>query len=346
MTASSRWNVDDAVTFSESDLPKLKITVTGGHGFLGRHVVESLLARGAKAENIMVPASNDFDLRREEAAAAVTTDKDLVIHLAARVGGIGFNQRRPADLIYDNTLMGLNVIHQAERNKVKKLVIAGSVCAYPKFTPVPFSEDDLWNGYPEETNAPYGVAKKHMLVMLQSYRQQYGLHGIFLLPANLYGPHDNFDPQSSHVIPAMIRKFVEAKHAGAPWVELWGDGSPSREFLFVEDCARGLLLAALHYDGPAPVNLGTRKETTIRDLAHAIQQIVGYDGEIRWNTAYPNGQPKRQLNVQRAEEAFGFEAETPLSEGLRRTIRWYCQPRVKPLPSPRPSAKLTQRSEN
>jgi len=265
----------DAVIFSKSDLPKLRIAVTGGLGFVGRHLIELLVQWGATRENILVPRRAEFDLRHEAAAGAVTRDRDLVFHLAARVGGIGFNQQKPADLLYDNTLMGLNVIDQASKNGVRKLVVAGTVCAYPKFTPTPFKEEDLWNGYPEETNAPYGIAKKHMLVMLQAYRQQHGLHGIFLLPANLYGPHDNFDLESSHVIPAMVRKFLEAKQEGAPFVELWGDGSPSREFLYVEDCARGLALAAMHYDSPEPVNLGTNEETTIKNLAEIIRDLTG-----------------------------------------------------------------------
>ena len=320
---STPWNVKDAVTFCDSDLPRLKITVTGGRGFLGRNVVDLLVKWGANPENILVPPQAEFDLRLEHAAAAAVRGRDLVIHLAARVGGIGFNQRRPADLIYDNTLMGLNIIHQAHLNQVRKVVVAGTVCAYPKFTPTPFMEDDLWNGYPEETNAPYGVAKKHMLVMLQAYRQQYDLHGVFLLPANLYGPHDNFDLESSHVIPAMIRKFVEAKRDRCSSVELWGDGSPSREFLFVRDCARGLLLAVLHYDGPEPVNLGSNEETKVRTLAETIKDLTGYEGEVVWNMSRPNGQPRRQLDVRRAKEAFGFAAQVTLREGLEETIRWY-----------------------
>jgi GDP-L-fucose synthase len=320
---STTWNVGGAITFSDDDLSQLKITVTGGRGFLGRYVVDALLAQGAKPENVLAPASSDFDLRAEHDAAAVVEGRDLVIHLAARVGGIGFNQRWPADLIYDNTMMGLNVIHQAHRKKVKKLVVAGTVCAYPKFTSTPFKEDDLWNGYPEETNAPYGIAKRHLLLTLQTYRQQHNLHGVFLLPANLYGPHDNFDVESSHVVPAMILKFVEAKRDCRSSVELWGDGSPSREFLFVEDCARGFVLAALRYDGPEPVNLGTHEEITMRTLAETIKRLMGYEGEIVWNTSRPNGQPKRRLDVSRAKEAFGFEAKVALLAGLQKTIGWY-----------------------
>ena len=324
---STAWNVDGAVTFSDDDLSRLKITVTGGRGFLGRYVLDALIAQGAKRENILAPASSDFDLRAEHDAAAVVEGRDLVIHLAARVGGIGFNQRWPADLIYDNTLMGLNVIHQAHRKKVRKLVFAGTVCAYPKFASTPFKEEDLWNGYPEETNAPYGVAKRHLLATLQAYRQQHNLHGVFRLPANLYGPHDNFDVEASHVVPAMIRKFVEATRDCRSFVELWGDGSPSREFLFVEDCARGFLLAALRYDGPEPVNLGTHEETNIRTLAETIKRLTGYEGSIVWNTSRPNGQPKRQLDVLRAKEAFGFEAKVSLHAGLEKTICWYLEER-------------------
>jgi len=322
MSRSNR-NSTDAITFSEFDLPRLKITVTGGRGFLGRHVVDLLVGMGASRGNILVPATAMFDLRTSNAAAEVTEGRDLVIHLAARVGGIGFNQQHPGELIYDNTTMGVNIIHQAHKNGVKKLVVAGTVCAYPKFTPVPFKEDDLWNGYPEETNAPYGIAKKHMLVMLQAYRQQYGLHGVFLLPANLYGPYDNFDLESSHVIPAMISKFVQARREKMASVKLWGDGSASREFLFVEDCARGLVAAAMKYDGPEPVNLGTHEEITIKSLAEMIKSITEYDGEILWDSSRPNGQPRRALDVQRARDAFGFEAKVSLREGLKRTIQWF-----------------------
>jgi GDP-L-fucose synthase len=237
------WNVENPTLFKNFN--KLKITVTGGKGFVGRHVVSLLVKNGAEEKNILTPSSSEFDLRKPDEAAKAVEGRDLVIHLAARVGGIGLNQKSPADLIYDNGMMGLNIIHESFKAKVKKLVVAGTVCAYPKFTPTPFKEEDLWNGYPEETNAPYGVAKKMILVALQSYRQQYGFRGIYLLPANLYGPHDNFDLEASHVIPAMIRKFIEAKQNNAPSVTLWGDGTPTREFLYVEDCARGLIEAAL-----------------------------------------------------------------------------------------------------
>jgi len=317
------WNVKNPVLYN--DFKNLKITVTGGNGFLGRHLVAQLIERGAQKENIYCPTSRECDLRKPQDAAQAVKNKDLVIHLAARVGGIGLNQKCPADLIYDNATMGINVIHESHKAKVKKIVVAGTVCAYPKFTPVPFKEEDLWNGYPEETNAPYGVAKKLLLVALQSYRQQYNLSGIFLLPANLYGPHDNFDLESSHVIPAMIRKFVEARTNETPTVTLWGDGSPSREFLYVEDCARGIIEATLKYDGPEAINLGTHEETQIKYLAETVKDLVGYSGLIQWDTNRPNGQPKRQLDVSRAVEAFNFKAQVTLRDGLKKTIDWYAE---------------------
>jgi GDP-L-fucose synthase len=321
MRDQNSWNDKNPLLFD--NFKNLKITVTGGNGFLGRHLVALLLENGAQKENIYCPKSSDCDLRKSQDAAQAVKNKDLVIHLAARVGGIGLNQKCPADLIYDNATMGLNVIHESHKAGVKKVVVAGTVCAYPKFTPVPFKEDDLWNGYPEETNAPYGVAKKLLLVALQSYRQQHGMHGAFLLPANLYGPHDNFDLESSHVIPAMIRKFVEARQREESVVTLWGDGSPSREFLYVEDCARGIIEATMKYDGPEPVNLGTHEETKIKYLAETIKDLTDFKGDLRWDTTRPNGQPKRQLDVSRAKEAFGFSAQVPLREGLKKTIDWY-----------------------
>jgi GDP-L-fucose synthase len=321
--SAQKWNVENPVTFKSFE--NLNILVTGGQGFVGRQVIKLLKNHGADEKKIVTPRSSDCDLRISTNAAKIIKGMDLVIHLAARVGGIGLNQKYPANLIYDNATMGINVIHESFKANVKKIVVAGTVCAYPKFTPVPFSEDDLWKGYPEETNAPYGVAKKMLLVALQSYRQQHDLRGVYLLPANLYGPFDNFDLESSHVIPALVRKFIEAKKNDSPFVELWGDGSPSREFLYVEDCARGLVDATMNYDGPEPVNLGTSEETKISTLAETIKALVDFKGELVWDKSRPNGQPKRRLDVSRAKEAFGFVASTPLREGLKKTIDWYLQ---------------------
>jgi GDP-L-fucose synthase len=296
----------------------MKILVTGGAGFLGSHLVERLVAEG---EEVFVARSADYDLTRQDDVARLFIDAEpeLVFHLAAEVGGIGANRANPGRYWYANLIMGANVLEQARLYGSAKLVVAGTVCAYPKNTPVPFREDELWNGYPEETNAPYGVAKKSILVGAQAYREQYGLNSIFLLPANLYGPRDNFDLDSSHVIPALVRKMVE----GEDEVVLWGDGSPTREFLYVEDCANGLVRAAELYDRPEPVNLGTGVETSIRELAETIAELTGFSGEIRWDTSMPNGQPRRSLDASRAERLFGFKAETPLREGLERTIAWY-----------------------
>ncbi len=297
--------------------------VTGGAGFLGRRLVECLKARGV--EDILVPRSAQHDLTDGHATQALFTQTkpDVVFHLAARVGGIGANRANPGRFFYDNMAMGLHVLEQARRTGVGKVVIAGTVCAYPKFCPVPFREDDLWNGYPEETNAPYGIAKKALLVMAQSYRAQYGSNAIMLFPVNLYGPRDNFDLATSHVIPAMIRKFIEAKARGDETVTLWGDGTPTREFLYLDDCCEGLLLAAERYDQPDPVNLGAGFEIAMRDLAAKIQQATGHRGDIVWDTTKPNGQPRRMLDTSRAKNRFGFSAQTSLDEGLRRTIAWY-----------------------
>jgi GDP-L-fucose synthase len=296
----------------------MKILVTGGGGFLGSHLVERLVAEG---EEVFVARSAEYDLTRQDDVARLFIDAEpeLVFHLAAEVGGIGANRANPGRYWYANLIMGANVLEQARLYGSAKLVVAGTVCAYPKDTPVPFHEEDLWNGYPEETNAPYGVAKKSILVGAQAYREQYDLNTIFLFPANLYGPRDNFDLDSSHVIPALIRKMVE----GEDDVVLWGDGSPTREFLYVEDCANGLVRAAELYDRPEPVNLGTGVETSIRELAATIAELTGFSGEIRWDTSMPNGQPRRSLDASKAERLFGFKAETPLREGLERTIAWY-----------------------
>ena len=300
-----------------------RVLVTGGSGFLGSHVVEVLRARGASS--VVVPRSRDYDLTDAGAARRLFADvrPEVVFHLAAKVGGIEANRRQPGTFFRDNMAMGVNVLEEARRAETKKVVIAGTVCAYPKFTPVPFREDDLWNGYPEETNAPYGVAKKALLVMAQAYRQEFGSNFVMLFPVNLYGPRDNFDLESSHVIPAMIRKLEDARVHGASRVELWGDGTPTREFLYVEDAAEGLVLAGERYDGPDPVNLGAGMEISMRELASTIAQLVGYAGGIDWNAQRPNGQPRRRLDVSRARERFGFVARTPFTEGLERTIAWY-----------------------
>ena len=298
------------------------VAVTGGAGFLGSFVVKQLVEKGPAS--VFVPRSADYDLREKDAVVRMLQDSgaDLVVHLAASVGGIGENQRNPGRFFYDNAIMGIHLIEQARLLGVGKLVIVGTVCAYPKFTPVPFREDDLWNGYPEETNAPYGLAKKMLLVQSQGYRQQYGLDSIFLLPANLYGPGDDFDLSSSHVIPAIIRKCIEARKAGAERITAWGSGRPTREFLYVEDAARGILTAAEKYDGPEPVNLGTGSEVSIRDLVELIADLTGFDGAIEWDASQPDGQPRRRLDTSRAKAEFGFEATTDFREGLRRTIRW------------------------
>jgi GDP-L-fucose synthase len=297
-----------------------RAVVTGGAGFLGRAFVAMLEDLGAA---VSVPSSAEHDLRDPGAAREVVEGAEVVIHLAARVGGIGFNLRNPAPLAYDNMMMGSNVFEQSRLAGVNKLVAACSVCGYPKFTPVPFSEDSLWDGYPEESNAPYGLAKRMLIVLSDAYRRQYGFNSCVPVIANLYGPHDNFDLEDSHVIAAMIRKFVEAVDRSEQEVVLWGSGSPTREFLYVDDAARALLLMAERYDDSAPVNIGTGRETSIRELAQAISAEAGYEGEIVWDTGRPDGQPRRFLDVQRAEERFGFRAEVPLAEGIRETIAFY-----------------------
>jgi GDP-L-fucose synthase len=303
--------------------PYQRVLVTGGAGFLGRFVVRRI-SEISQAQ-VFVPRRTEYDLVEGAQVKRLIkdTNPDLIIHLAAVVGGIGFNQKNPGTLFYDNLMMGAQLIEAARQQGVKKFVAVGTVCAYPKFTPVPFKEDDLWNGYPEETNAPYGLAKKMMLVQTQAYRKQYDFNGIFLLPANLYGPGDNFDPNSSHVIPALIRKCVEARLSNAPFMEAWGSGNASREFLYVEDCADGILRAASLYNDPEPVNLGNGREILIRDLVETIARHTNYQGEIRWLSSKPDGQPRRQLDTSRAREKFGFEAKTPFELGLKKTVDWY-----------------------
>ncbi len=299
------------------------ILVTGGAGFLGLSIINRLHEDGVSDSQISVPRSKEMDLRIWENCLEAVRDKDLVIHLAARVGGIGFNQKYPAFLFYDNAIIGIQIIEAARREGVEKCVILGTVCAYPKFTPVPFQEKNLWDGYPEETNAPYGLAKKMLLVQSQAYRQQYGFNSIYLLPVNLYGPRDNFNPESSHVIPALIRKFVEAVEEGHKSVEVWGTGAASREFLYVDDCARAIVLATERYNKPDPVNIGAGREISIRDLVSLIGKLTGFEGEIRWDSSKPDGQPRRCLDVSRAKKEFGFEAEISFEEGLKAAIDWY-----------------------
>lgn len=298
-----------------------RVWVTGGGGFLGRQVVAELQRRGA---TVLAPRSTELDLLDTGAARNFLRRErpDGVLHLAARVGGIGANRAHPGSFFYANMAMGLHLIEACRAEGVEKLLVLGTVCAYPKFCPVPFREDDLWNGYPEETNAPYGVAKKALLVQLQSYRQEYGLRGVFLIPVNLYGPGDHLDLATNHVIPALIRKFLEAKASSAPTVELWGTGSASREFLFVEDAARGICEGFERYEGVDPVNLGTGEEITIGDLARKISKLVGYEGELVYNPAFPDGQPRRKLDTERAAERFGWRAQVSLDEGLRRSVSW------------------------
>ncbi|MFM8322218.1 MAG: GDP-L-fucose synthase family protein [Chloroflexota bacterium] len=309
---------------SETFWKDRRVVVTGGAGFLGSFVVEKLQALGA---DVFVPHIEQYDLVQREAILRLLDDArpQLILHLAAVVGGIGANRERPADFFYLNLMMGVQLMHEAWKAGVEKFVAVGTICAYPKFTPIPFQEEHLWDGYPEETNAPYGLAKKMLLVQAQAYRQQYGFNAIFPLPVNLYGPRDNFDLETSHVIPALIRKMLEARQRGDHQVVLWGDGSPTREFLFVEDAADGLLLAAERYNGSEPFNLGSGMEISIHDLANTIARLVGFEGKVVWDTSRPNGQPRRALDVSRAERFFGFKARVPFEEGLRRTIDWYLQ---------------------
>jgi GDP-L-fucose synthase len=301
-----------------------RILVTGGAGFLGSFVVEKLMKeKGVNARSIQVPRSKEMNLRKWENCVEAVEGMDVVIHLAAKVGGIGFNKRYPATLFYDNAIMGIQLMEAARQAGVQKFVAIGTVCAYPKYTPVPFREEDLWSGYPEETNAPYGIAKKILLVQAQAYREQYGFNAIFLLPVNLYGPRDNFDPESSHVIPALIKKMADAKLQDKDEVIVWGTGKASREFLYVEDAAEGILLATEKYDKPDPVNLGVGKEITIKELVDLIAKLTGYEGKIVWDTSKSDGQPRRYLETSRAKKEFGFEAKTDFIDGLKRTIDWY-----------------------
>jgi len=311
------------------DLSTKRICVTGGAGFLGQHLVRNLQSKGA--HDIFIPRYSEYDLVKGEDIARMLADAkpDIIIHLAAHVGGIGANLARPAEFFYDNLMMGVQLMHQAWQRGVEKVVALGTICAYPKYTPIPFKEENLWDGYPEETNAPYGLAKKMLLVQSQAYRQQYGFNSIFLLPVNLYGPGDNFDLASSHVIPALIRKCVEAKEQGADEIVAWGDGSPTREFIYVEDAAEGIALATQYYNRSDPVNIGSSFEISIKELTELIARLTGFEGQVRWDTSKPNGQPRRKLDTTRAKEYFGFSAKTNFEDGLRKTINWYLANRSK-----------------
>jgi GDP-L-fucose synthase len=303
------------------DLREKRILVTGGHGFLGSHVVEVLRGRGAA--DLLLPRSSDLDLRVWENCVEAVRGRDVVVHLAAKVGGIGFNKEKPGELYYDNLIMGAQLMEAARQAGVEKFVGIGTICAYPKYTPVPFKEDDLWNGYPEETNAPYGLAKKMLLVQAQAYRDQYGFNAITLFPVNLYGPRDNFDPSSSHVIPALIRKVADAEREGRNYIEVWGTGSATREFLLASDAAEGIVLATEKYDKPDPVNLGANREISIREVTETICELMDFRGEIRWDATRPDGQPRRSVDVNRAEKEFGFRARTNFRDGLKAMIEWY-----------------------
>ncbi len=300
-----------------------RVVVTGGAGFLGSFVVEALKKRNTV--DIFIPRKSEYDLRNHQAVLDMLNDANptMVLHLAASVGGIGANRSHPAEFFYDNLIMGTQLLHESWRFGVKKFVAIGTVCAYPKYTPIPFKEKDLWNGYPEETNAPYGLAKKMLLVQSETYREQYGYNSIFLLPVNLYGPRDNFDLETSHVIPALIRKCIEAKERGDDYIVAWGDGSPTREFLYVEDAAEGILLATERLNQSVPVNLGSAFEISIKDLLEMIVKLIGFEGKIKWDTSKPNGQPRRKLDTRRAKELFGFKSQTTFEDGLRKTIEWY-----------------------
>ena len=310
---------------TEANLNDKKILVTGGAGFLGSRVVDKLIERGAQRENIVIPRSKDCDIRIFENCLEVLDGIDIVVHLAARVGGIGYNMKYPGELFYDNAIMGINIVEASRINKVEKVVLVGTVCSYPKFPSTPFKEDDIWDGYPEETNAPYGVAKKSLLVQAQSYRAQYGMNIIYLIPVNLYGPNDHFDLENSHVIPALIMKFVEAKRREDETVEVWGTGEVSREFLYIDDAAEGIVLGTLKYNKMLPVNLGTGYEIKIKDLVNLIKDLVGYRGELIWDKSKPDGQPRRMLDTSLAQQEFGFKSTTTIQEGLEKTIDWFNQ---------------------
>jgi GDP-L-fucose synthase len=306
------------------DLKNKKILITGGNGFLGKHLVRNLLEkRGVPSENLFLPRFEELDFRKWEDCQKAVKGQDIVIHLAAKVGGIGFNKEKPGELFYDNIIMGAHLMEAARQEGVEKFVAIGTVCAYPKFTPAPFKEKDLWQGYPEETNAPYGLAKKMLLVQSQAYRQQYGFNSIFLLPLNLYGPGDNFNPESSHVISALIRKVYEAQKNGMNFIEVWGTGTATRGFLYVEDAAEGIIQATENYDKSDPINVGSSLEVSIKDLAEKICKLMNFDGEISWDGTKPDGQPKRSLDVSLAKKEFGFQAKIDFNEGLKKTIDWY-----------------------
>ncbi len=312
----------------ELDLSQKRICVTGGDGFLGKHLINRLEHYGAK--DVFVPLYPEYDfVKGEDVARMIDVAKpDIIIHLAAKVGGIGANMEKPGEFFYDNLMMGIQLIHQAWQRGVEKFVAIGTICAYPKYTPIPFKEEDIWDGYPEETNAPYGLAKKMLLVQSQSYREQYGYNSIFLLPVNLYGPGDNFNPASSHVIPALIRKCLEAKERGDKEIIAWGDGSPTREFIYAEDAAEGISLATMRYNSSDPVNIGSSFEISIKDLTETIARLCEFEGAVVWDTTKPNGQPRRKLDTTRAKERFGFEAKTSFEEGLMKTIAWYKEERA------------------
>lgn len=313
---------------NELDLSQKRICVTGGDGFLGKHLIKRLEHYGAK--DVFVPLYPEYDfVKGEDVARMIDVAKpDIIIHLAAKVGGIGANREKPGEFFYDNLMMGIQLIHQAWQRGVEKFVAIGTICAYPKYTPIPFKEEDIWEGYPEETNAPYGLAKKMLLVQSQSYREQYGYNSIFLLPVNLYGPGDNFNPASSHVIPALIRKCLEAKERGDKQIVAWGDGSPTREFIYAEDAAEGISLATMRYNSSDPVNIGSSFEISIKDLTNTIARLCEFEGDIVWDTTKPNGQPRRKLDTTRAKERFGFEAKTSFEDGLKKTIAWYKEERA------------------